>query len=131
MNGLLLDTHIWFWYLSGSDRLPAGIRTLVGSTLPECWLSPVSVWELGLLAARGRVHLDRAYRKWLKAAQRQLPLQDATLTREVALRSTEVDLPHKDPADRFLAATAVTYGLRLVTVDQRLADSEWLPTVSR
>ena len=130
MNGLLLDTHIWFWYLSGSARLPVGIRTLIGATLPECWLSPVSTWELGLLAARGRVRLDRAYRKWLKVAQIRLPLQDAALTREIALRSTELDLGHKDPADHFLAATALTYSLRLVTVDHRLLAADWLPTAS-
>ncbi len=131
MNGLLLDTHIWFWYLNGSDRLPDGIRRLIGSTVAECWISPVSVWELGLLAARGRIQLDRAYRKWLELAHRRLPLQEANLTREVALQSTELDLPHKDPADRFLAATAMVYGLRLVTVDQRLAEAKWLPTVCR
>jgi len=131
VNGLLLDTHIWFWYLNGSDRLPDGIRRLIGSTVSECWISPVSVWELGLLAARGRIQLDRAYRKWLELAHRRLPLQDANLTREIALQSTELDLPHKDPADRFLAATAMVYGLRLVTVDQRLAETEWLPTVCR
>jgi PIN domain nuclease of toxin-antitoxin system len=130
VKGLLLDTHIWFWYLSGSPRLPAGLRTLIDATLPECWLSPVSAWELGLLAARGRVRLDCAYRKWLTLAHRRSPLQDAAMTREVALRSTELSLGHRDPADHFLAATALTYGLRMVTVDGRMAAAEWLPTVS-
>ena len=38
------------------------------------------------------------------------------------------NLPHKDPADRFIAATALVYGLRLMTDDKRLLDASWLPT---
>jgi PIN domain nuclease of toxin-antitoxin system len=58
MTAFLLDTHIWFWYLIGSARLPAGLRYALDHARDHCWLSPISVWELGMLAARGRIRLD-------------------------------------------------------------------------
>ena len=59
-----------------------------------------------------------------------MPVRDAPLTREVALVSNELDLPHRDPADRFLAATALVFGLMLVTLDRRLQMADRLPTYS-
>jgi PIN domain nuclease of toxin-antitoxin system len=126
----LLDTHIWFWYLLESERLPSGLRLALDEDLDELWLSPVSVWELALLYERGRVRLDEGPRAWVEEALIRVPLHEASLTREVALVSTEVDLPHRDPADRFLAATALVHGLTLVTVDERLTAADWLPTRS-
>ena len=57
------------------------------------------------------------------------PVKEAPLNFEVALKSKEINLPHKDPADRFIAATALVYGLRLMTVDKRLLSATWLHTI--
>lgn len=126
----LLDTHIWFWYLLRSDRLNDRLRAALEESEGDLWLSPVSVWELTLLHEHARVELSGGARSWITEALRRVPLRDAPLTREVALRSREVDLPHRDPADRFLAATALVHGLTLITVDDRLRDASWLPTRS-
>lgn len=129
MTGFLLDTHVWYWYLAGSRRLPRGLRDVIEGEIERCWLSPISVRELGLLAQRNRVEIDNL-RTWLTAAQRVLPLREATLNLEIALRSTELDFPHRDPADHFLAATALVFDLTLLTVDEKLTSAAWLPTLS-
>ncbi len=126
----LLDTHIWFWYLHGSERLAPALRTELAESTDALWLSPVSVWELGMLHARGRVRLDPGPREWITDALRALSLTEAPLTTEVALRSHELDLGHRDPADHFLASTALVYGLTLATADERLLGASWLPTRS-
>ncbi|MDH3603307.1 MAG: type II toxin-antitoxin system VapC family toxin [Candidatus Tectomicrobia bacterium] len=130
MTEFLLDTHIWFWYLIGSDRLPTGLRDLLDMPQQVSWLSPISVWEVGMLAARGRIRLHAELRQWVVQARQQLPLQDALLNPEVALTSREITLPHRDPADHFIAATTIVYDLTLLTVDQHLTQVEWLPTRS-
>ena len=66
----LLDTHIWVWYLLGSARLPVGLRQLLDTAPAACWLSPISVWEVGILVARGRLRLDRPLAAWVAQAQR-------------------------------------------------------------
>lgn len=129
-SGVLLDTHIWLWFVFGDEHLPASLRRSVERAEGRRWLSPVSVWELGLLRSRGRVSLDRDLRTWVLDAREAVPCLDAPLTQDVALRSHEVALAHRDPADRFLAATSISYGLTLVTVDDRLASDERLDTLS-
>ncbi|CAN5548788.1 type II toxin-antitoxin system VapC family toxin [soil metagenome] len=126
----LLDTHIWLWYVVGSDRLPATLRTTIDASIGHLWISPISVWELGMLHTRGRIELKEGPRRWLDSALSRFPLKEASLTTEVALRSHEVDLGHRDPADHLLAATALVHGLTLVTLDARLAAASWLSTVS-
>lgn len=127
LSGFLLDTHIWFWHLVGSPRLPPGLHSLLDRETARCRLSPVSIWELGKLVERGRVEIQGDYRSWVSAAHQAFPVQEAALNGEVALASLEVDLPHPDPADRFLAATALVFELTLLTVDRRLAQAHWLP----
>lgn len=126
----LLDTHVWLWYLIGSPRLPQGLREAIDAALGELWLSPISVWELCVLDERGRVRLVPDPRSWVEEAFRLLPLEEATLNREVALASRETELAHRDPADRFLAATALVFGLTLLTVDERLTRARGIPTRS-
>jgi PIN domain nuclease of toxin-antitoxin system len=121
---LLLDTHVWLWSLTAPDRLGRKARAQLERKGNEFWLSPISVWELLVLAERGRVRLDAEPRAWVAEALERAPLEEAVLNHEVALRSREVSLPHQDPADRFLVATALTYELTLVTADERIIDAK-------
>ncbi len=125
----LLDTHVWIWYLLGSERLPEGVRRAIDGSPSESWLAPISVWELGMLHARGRIEVRGGPRAWYLEAQRRLPLREAALTSEVALLSLEIDLGHRDPADHLIAATAVAYGLTLLTLDERMLGQAWLPAL--
>ena len=117
---VLLDTHIWLWALLEPERLDTPTARRLDRADSELWLSPISVWEAHLLAERGRLELDRPPAMWLDDALRRVPLRDAPVTREIAIRSREVGLDHDDPADRFLAATAAVYDLVLLTADDRL-----------
>lgn len=127
---LLLDTHIWIWSLLEPQRLSRRVTRRLEDSANELWLSPISVWETLLLAERGRIQLDVSPTRWVEIAFRDFPIRDATLTREVATVSRTVELPHEDPADRFIAASAIVYELALVTADQRLLRSKKYPTVS-
>lgn len=84
----------------------------------------MSMWEALLLAKRGRIEVSGAGPDWVRQALHAMPVRDATLTREVALASRSVDVRHEDPADRFIAASAIVYELTLVTADRRLLRSQ-------
>lgn len=131
LKGLLLDTHIWWWYLTGSDRLPKGLVRLINRSQSNCWLSPISVWELGMLEGRGRIRINKPFRRWAEEALARFPVSEAPLNHEVALTSHEVRLQHPDPANRFLAATSLVYDLLLLTVDERLVRAEGISTRSK
>lgn len=117
---LLLDTHIWIWDLSGDVRLPARLKTALKDPANEIWLSPVSIWELAILVQKNRVELDTGLEEWFDQSRQILPVQEAPLTWEVALAVNSIRLPHRDPADAFIVATAKVFDLTLVTADVQL-----------
>ncbi len=115
---LLLDTHIWLWSLAEPARLGRRLRHQLQDRSNELWLSPVSTWEALLLNAKGRIRLHGSLGEWLARATAHL--HEAPLTHEIVLAAHDLPLPHPDPADRFLAATAQVLGLTLATADERL-----------
>ena len=115
---LLLDTHIWLWNLHGSTRLGPRVRELLRDPKNELWLSPISTWEALLLHAKGTIRFREDLEDELERA-RAITIEDP-LTHEIALAAHLLPFSHKDPADRFLAATAKVLGLTLVTDDTRL-----------
>ncbi len=115
---LLLDTHIWLWSLAEPGRLSPRVQHELRDPRNDLWLSPVSTWEALLLHAKGRIHLHGSIREWV--TQATMHLREAPLTHEIVVAAHQLTLPHPDPADRFLAATAEVLGLTLVTADHRL-----------
>ena len=115
---LLLDTHIWLWSLAEPQQLSRRVRQELNDQNNELWLSPVSTWEALLLHSKGRIRLHANVPNWV--TQATMHLREAPLTHEIVVVAQELPLLHQDPADRFLAATAATLGLTLVTADQRL-----------
>jgi PIN domain nuclease of toxin-antitoxin system len=127
---LLLDTHVWRWSLSAPEKLGKRVRAAFTRRGTELWLSPISVWELLVLAERGRIKLAPDPRQWISAALSQTPAHEAPLTHEVAIRSREILPAHDDPADRFLVATALLYDLVLVTADDALIRAKPCPILA-
>ncbi|OGU11906.1 MAG: hypothetical protein A3K13_11700 [Gemmatimonadetes bacterium RIFCSPLOWO2_12_FULL_68_9] len=120
---LLLDTHIWLWSLADPDQLAPRVRAELAAAGNELWLSPISVWEALMMARQGRLTVEGDPARWIEDMLRATPRREAPLTTEVAIASQRLDLPHRDPADRFIAATANVYDLTLVTADERLLHS--------
>jgi PIN domain nuclease of toxin-antitoxin system len=95
---LLLDTHIGLWSHTEPEQLTKRVKEALADEGNQLWLSPISVWEFLLLAEQGRVRVrDRTAPQWVEAAFSRSPMHDAALTREVAVRSRSVRLPHEDP----------------------------------
>ena len=118
---LLLDTHIWVWSVLEPDRLSQSVARQLTSPENEIWLSPVSIWELRVLHDKGRMKLIPDAVSWINDNLTRLKIREAPLTFEVALAISSLNLPHNDPADGFIAATAKIFGLTLVTADKELA----------
>lgn len=121
---LLLDTHIWLWSLLEPERLTPRVAAALTAPGNELWLSPISTWEAMQLVERGRVASSDDPRRTVERLLAAVPAREAPLTHEVAVESALIGLPHRDPADRFLAATAKVFDLTLVTADDRLLGSK-------
>jgi PIN domain nuclease of toxin-antitoxin system len=117
---LLLDTHIWLWSLREPDRLGAQTRRELADPHNERWLSPVSTWEALILIDKKRIRLNENEDPDLWLMDSIKPFREAPFTHQIAAASQRLNLPQRDPADRFLAATAKVLGLTLVTADTNL-----------
>ena len=123
---LLLDTHIWLWGLQEPQNLSRRVASAIENPANELWLSPMSIWELVMLVEKRRVTLNTATETWVAQAMSRAPVREAPITYEVALETRQVRLPHRDPVDHLLVATARVFELTLVTADQRLIGAKGL-----
>jgi PIN domain nuclease of toxin-antitoxin system len=119
---LLLDTHIWVWNHLEPWKISSEVNRMLAASENELWLSPVSVWELIVLLEKKRLELDRELHEWVERSKRELMLREAPLSWEVADELRFTILEQRDPADRFLVATAKVYDLTLVTADEHLVN---------
>jgi PIN domain nuclease of toxin-antitoxin system len=117
---LLLDTHIWIWNDLEPWKLASDINRALANPENQLWLSPVSIWEITVLLEKRRINLKQEFRGWADESIRDLQLQEAAITWEVAHEMRYTLLGHRDPADRFLVATAKVYDMTLVTADELL-----------
>ncbi len=124
---LLLDTHVWLWLASGQKdglkpRAISAIEAAAEQTLLR--VSIISIWEIALLAAKGRIVLPLSVSDWITLALQRSEIRLLTLERP-ALVIDSCSLPgdfHADPADRLLVATARSENAILVTRDQKILD---------
>ena len=123
---LLLDTHIWIWYLEGdATKLTPGITALLdrAGKNSALFVSDISYWEVAVKAAKGKLTFSLDVTIWLKRAElapgiRFLPLDRDTLLLSMRLQGTV----HNDPADRMLIAAAKLHNVPLVTADGLIVD---------
>lgn len=127
---LLLDTHIWLWSVLEPERLSRPAEDALKNPNNELWLSSISLWELIVLKQKKRVLPGEDLQVWIPWALRSLPLREAAITHEVARETGRLQLTHRDPADRFLVATAKVFELTLVTADERLMKVREIPVLS-
>jgi len=119
---VLLDTHVLLWVLEDSPRLSPAARTLVTDPANECWVSAVSVWEIAIKVAIGKLKLHASL-EILETAINDagFSILDMTIRHAVAVPS--VSTKHADPFDRLLLAQCEVETLKLMTADKFLKPS--------
>jgi PIN domain nuclease of toxin-antitoxin system len=114
---ILLDTHVFLWYISADPQLPAAFRDAIRDPANEVYLSAASVWEAVIKYALGKLPLPEPPAEYLprqREAHRiaTLPVEEGAFPHLAGL-----PLLHRDPFDRILVAQTLQHGLKLATVD--------------
>ena len=123
---VLLDTHVWLWWLLGSDRLRKRERTALDrlASRAELRLAAVSLWEAQMLHVKGRLVLDRPFDVWIREAAGAAVIEIAPLDVEVVIALDGLPASfHGDPADRLIVATARAHRIPLATYDRAIRKS--------
>ena len=116
----LLDTHIWLWSSREPDKLSSQVYQALSDSGNRRFLSPISIWEALLLIEKKNSKCTRIFESGMHEPPRISPWKRPPLLRKSCTKMRSILPHHRDPADRFLAATAITYDLVLVTADQKL-----------
>lgn len=120
---IVLDTHTLLWMDRDDDSLGGEARRQI----EDAWrtdgisVSAISFWEVAMLAQSGRVILPVAIEVW-RADLLQAGVQEIQIDGRIALLAVSLQSFHKDPADRFIVATAMNLRASLLTADGRILE---------
>ena len=119
---IVLDTHVWVWWVHDDGQLPEDYRAYVQTHEAEgLGVSIISCWEIAKLVEYNRLTLPNPVAEWLDQALLYPGIQLLDLTPRIVVESTQ--LPgtfHRDPADQVIVATARVYDSPLVTLDDKI-----------
>jgi PIN domain nuclease of toxin-antitoxin system len=131
---VLLDTHVWIWWLTPHSPLKPKERQALDTAVRRAplALSAVSLWEAQLLHAKRRLVLPLPFADWITRATDERMISVLPLDREVVISLDALPASFQgDPADRIIVATARTHSLPLATQDAAIRRSRlvvlWKP----
>ena len=118
---LLLDTHVFLWYITANAKLPATFRTASQDPANEVYLSVASVWEAVIKYQLGKLPLPAPPADFLPQLRdahgiASLPIDEGAMSHLASLPPL-----HRDLFDRLLIAQALQHGLTVLTVDPDIA----------
>jgi PIN domain nuclease of toxin-antitoxin system len=120
---LLIDTHVLIWFFEGGAQLGSRIRRTIEAAAgrSEAIVSAISFWEVAMLQRRGRIALSLPVERWREAVLASPGIIEAPLDSATAIEAALLpDSVHRDPADRFLIATARLQHARICSQDRRI-----------
>ncbi len=118
---IILDTHIWVWWVNNSPRLTQEQRDWITENQADgLGVSLFSCWEVAKLVEKNRLGLSLPLEEWLTEALAYPGIQLLDLTLPIVIQSTQLPGFHSDPADQIIVATAKVFHCPLLTADQKI-----------
>jgi PIN domain nuclease of toxin-antitoxin system len=114
---VLLDTHVLVWWLTDAADLPAAMRPLIKDRLNTIYVSAASCWEIAIKVRSGKWSEAAGLVPGIADVLSRARLAPLPVTVQHAERAGLLDIAHKDPFDRLLAAQALDEGLAVASVD--------------
>ncbi|MBI2339311.1 MAG: type II toxin-antitoxin system VapC family toxin [Deltaproteobacteria bacterium] len=129
---ILLDTHVWLWWLHDPEKLSARARKAIAGAekAGEVLISAISVWEIAVKVGLGKLSLPMDIYAWFQNAEKYPGTAIESLTPVDAIASTLLPgVFHKDPSDRMIIALARRHGIPLVTTDKKILEYPHVETI--
>ncbi len=128
---VVLDTHIWIWWVQGDTKLSATAAAAIKAQEDlVIGVSVISCWEIAKLVEYNRLTLPCEIWEWFEKALSYPAVQLLDLTPEIAIASTQLVGFHRDPADQLITATAKVYACPLVTADTKILSYAGVSTIA-
>ncbi|MEI6371950.1 MAG: type II toxin-antitoxin system VapC family toxin [Nostocales cyanobacterium ELA608] len=114
---IVLDTHIWVWYINRElEKFPSSWLEII-ETANQVGISTVSCYEVALAQQKGRLILPCPVDQWFQEALEPSGISLLSLTPAIASGAVNLSPIHRDPFDRIIIATAIEYQGKLASID--------------
>ena len=120
MRKLLVDTCAIIWLATGDRKLSKLARGAMRDAELLCF-SSISIWEIARLVKARDLEIPVSPARLAELLVEQYEMKELPVNNSVSLRASALPEIHKDPADRFIIATALINDLTVVTGDHRFA----------
>ncbi len=120
---IVLDTHVWVWYVSDPNQLSERAIEYLEKARKQrrIYISSISAWEVALLAKKGRLQFTIDVTDWISRSEKLPFFTFIPVDNNIAVRSVHLSgFVNPDPADRIIIATALTLGTPVVTKDEKI-----------
>ncbi len=114
---ILLNTHIFLWFISGDTKLSTDVRDAVRDPDNEVYLSAVSIWEAIVKYQLGKLPLPEPPETYLPKQRDLHQISSLALDESSVVQLANLPPLHRDPFDRRLICQALQNGLTIATVD--------------
>jgi PIN domain nuclease of toxin-antitoxin system len=118
---LLLDTHVFLWYITADSRLPAPFLAAIREPTNEVDLSVASIWEAVIKHGLGKLPLPAPPATYLPQQRNAHGIAALPIDEGAMIHLAGLPALHRDPFDRLLIAQALEHGLTIATVDAEVA----------
>jgi PIN domain nuclease of toxin-antitoxin system len=116
MQKVLLDTCALIWLATGDARLSRSARRVIREAEVLCF-SAISIWEIARKVKKGILEIPVSPARFASLVSSQYGAKELPVNNAIALMAANLPEVHKDPADRFIIATALLNDLVVVTAD--------------
>lgn len=119
---LLLDTHVFLWWVAGRPEISRKARTAIASERNECFVSIASCWEMAIKVSLGKLRIEGALDRFLPEQLAANGFQPLAVELKHVARVATLPFHHRDPFDRLLVAQVLEEGLAIVSADAVFAE---------
>ena len=117
---ILLDTHIFLWFIENNNRLSAQWRTEIENPDNQVYLSVASVWECIIKYQIGKLNFPESPEVYLTKKRKQHLISSLVIDEDSIAYLTNLPLLHKDPFDRLLICQSLQHNLLIMTEDNAI-----------
>ena len=117
---LLLDTHVFLWFIAGDNRVGGKTRNLIENS-DVVYLSAASVWEITIKHQLRKLPLPGPPHPWLSIQREQHGIESLPIYESAVAQLSTLPMHHRDPFDRLIICQAIQHDLQIVTVDSHFS----------
>ena len=126
---IVLDTHAWVWWQTKPEKLGRAATRAI-TKAERIGVPAICAWEVAMKAELGKLRFDRPYDVWIDAALADdSRVELLHLSPRISVAATRLSWAHRDPADRFVVATARVHEASLITADETIHDARLVKCV--